>query len=1080
MSDRKLNLTVNLGARNRLSGPLEAARRQAARFSEGVSTARKNIRTLEQQTRKYARENENVRKSLVAYETAKARVAQLKEAHRALAQVSAEEKRELELARKARERAALALNDSRKAAEKAADALKVHNVELRHDEQDTAALDAVARRYTQTLKAQERELERVTALQRSYHQARNLKDRMTSGGMRMAMGGTAGGYAQARLLSEGVDFDFEMGRVQALTRLTKDSSELAALRAQARELGARTQYTSVEAAQGQGYLAMAGYSPEKIMAAMPGVLNAAASMDVDISFAADAISNIQTAMGMAADEAGRVGDVLTRTTNSLNVSFPEMAESMKYAGAYASMMGMELEETAAMIGIMGDGGIKGSMAGTAMKGLSRLATHEGAKAALKALKVDLTDAQGKIRPMVDVMEDIGRNLQRFDQVSQLALQKELWGQYATAGMKEVVMKAASGKLRAQTEENRNSKGDAERNARIRNDNLRGDFLALKSAFSDLRIELSERLDPVFRRVTQKLTALTRRAGVWMKAHPEAVRMIGLVAAGLTVAAVAAGSLAMGLARVLVPMAALRLSIGVLTGGRVGMPLLLSGVKRLLSMVPGFSRLSGAMKKTAGAADVLNVALIKTAWNGRGVMMRFRGWAVVWQYAAARVKKVAGALMRGGAAIRALGLRGLLQGLGGGFRTALLKVFSLLKAFSGAAVRTVRMVGTVIRVAVTGMGFLLTPVGALVAALIAAAVLIRKYWEPIKAFFVGYFSALMEKLAPLRERFISAFAPLSGLIEPVVALLKKIWKWFSDLFSPVQTAGAELEKCTKAGREFGEVVGDALAWVADKALSLVEGLNKVLAKLKLIPDEAEKAGEAVDNVGGNNKTQVPPAGENANGTATDSKTQVPPAGEEANGTATDNKTQVPPAGGEANNTATGNKPTVPATGQDGKPAPDGWTFGTEKFSVAEESTGTPATVKTPEDIRKLGDIVFKNRPPVRVVGGGWQEPRVNVPRSSLRDRLSSLWQGAGERLKAWGSSAPALTPAVSGALTPYTATPSRAAPSTVDSHDQYHFELHFHGVDMHDAGRLGEVVKNKLRELLRENEMRQRSRLCDRE
>lgn len=434
MSDRKLNLTVNLGARNKLSGPLEAARRQAARFAESVSAARKNIRNLEQQTKKYARENENVRKSLAAYETAKARVAQLKEAHRALAQVSAEEKRELELARKARERAALALNDSRKAADKAADALKVHNIELRRDGRDTATLDAVARRYTQTLKAQERELKRVTALQRSYHQARNLKDRMNSTGMRMTMGGIAGGYAQGRLLSEGMDFDFEMSKVQALTRLDKNSPELAALRAQARELGATTQYTSVEAAQGQGYLGMAGYSPDKIRAAMPGVLNAAASMDVDIAFAADAISNIQTSMGMTADEAGRVGDILTLTTTSANVNFQEMAESMKYAGAYAHMMGMDLEETAAMVGIMGDSGIKGSMAGTAMKGLSRLATDAGAQDALKALGVQLTDARGQIRPMVDVMEDIGRNLQRFDQVSQMALSKQLWGAYATAGM----------------------------------------------------------------------------------------------------------------------------------------------------------------------------------------------------------------------------------------------------------------------------------------------------------------------------------------------------------------------------------------------------------------------------------------------------------------------------------------------------------------------------------------------------------------------------------------------------------------------------------------------------------------------
>ncbi|EIX7348641.1 phage tail tape measure protein [Escherichia coli] len=1066
MSDRKLNLTVNLGAKNKLSGPLEAARRQAARFAEGVSAARKNIRDLERQTKKYARENENVRKSLAAYETAKARVAQLKEAHRTLAQVSGEEKRELELARKARERAALALNDSRKAAEKAAEALKAHNVALKRDERDTGTLDAAARRYTQTLKAQERELERVTALQRSYHRAKNLKDRMASAGMRMTMGGMAGGYAQGRLLSEGVDFNFEMSKVQALTRLDKHDPELAALRGQARELGAKTQYTSVEAAQGQGYLAMAGYSPEKIRAAMPGVLNAAASMDVDISFAADSISNIQTSLGMSADEADRVGDVLTRTITSANVNFQEMAESMKYAGAYAHMMGMDVEETVAMTGIMGDAGIKGSMAGTAMKGLNRLSTHAGAREALKALEVDLTDAHGRIRPMVDVMEDIGRNIQRFDQVSQLALQKELWGQYATAGLSVVVRKAASGELRARTEANRNSQGDAERNARIRNDNLKGDIRQLNSAFSDLRIELSERLDPVFRSVTQTLTDLTRQAGEWMKAHPDAVRMIGLTAAGLTIAAVAAGALAMGLATVLVPMAALRLSIGVLTGGRGGL-LFLPGILkniggRILSLVPGFSRLTGSMKKTAGTAEAVSAGLSGTGRSGRGAMMQVRGWAVLWQYATGRVKRATGALKSAGAAIRGLGLRGLSQALAGALRT------SLLNAFSGAAVRAVTMVGTVLRVVAIGLGFLLTPVGALVAALVTAAFMIWKYWAPVKAFFVGFFTAIREKLAPLHERFVRVFGGLAPLLDMVVDGLKKVITWFGHLLEPARTSGAELEKCTEAGRKFGEVVGDAVAWVAGKVLSLVEGLEWLLAKLELIPGEAEKATAAVKEV--------------KSGGAEDKKTEVPPDGKAANDRAEDNRPALPPTGKLSNGTAADNKASLPGTESDGKPAPpagDDWKFGTKTYSVDEDST-SGSTVKTPEDIQKLGDIVFRNRPPVRVVNGGWQEPRVNVPRSSLRERLSSLWQDTGNRLKSWVPVAPVMTPAVADGLTPYTGASSRPSPSTVDSHDQYHFELHFHGVDMRDAGRLGEMVKNKLRELLRENDVRQRSRLCDRE
>lgn len=55
-------------------------------------------------------------------------------------------------------------------------------------------------------------------------------------------------------------FDVDMSKVQAITWLSKESSELAALRAQARELGANTAFTAGEAAQGQGFLAMAGFT----------------------------------------------------------------------------------------------------------------------------------------------------------------------------------------------------------------------------------------------------------------------------------------------------------------------------------------------------------------------------------------------------------------------------------------------------------------------------------------------------------------------------------------------------------------------------------------------------------------------------------------------------------------------------------------------------------------------------------------------------------------------------------------------------------------------------------------------------
>ena len=66
-----------------------------------------------------------------------------------------------------------------------------------------------------------------------------------------------------------------MSRVQALTRIDKNSPQFKALREQALKLGSETQFTAGDAASGQAFLAMAGFTPQAIQAALPGVLSMA-------------------------------------------------------------------------------------------------------------------------------------------------------------------------------------------------------------------------------------------------------------------------------------------------------------------------------------------------------------------------------------------------------------------------------------------------------------------------------------------------------------------------------------------------------------------------------------------------------------------------------------------------------------------------------------------------------------------------------------------------------------------------------------------------------------------------------------
>jgi TP901 family phage tail tape measure protein len=129
------------------------------------------------------------------------------------------------------------------------------------------------------------------------------------------MGGSIA-YSAMRVLRPGMEFDAAMSQVQALTRLAKESEDLRLLREQARQLGATTSFTATDAAGGQGFLAMAGFTPQAIRDAMPGMLSLAKAAGQDLASAADIGSNILTGFNLKADQMGRACPRSTRRGSS--------------------------------------------------------------------------------------------------------------------------------------------------------------------------------------------------------------------------------------------------------------------------------------------------------------------------------------------------------------------------------------------------------------------------------------------------------------------------------------------------------------------------------------------------------------------------------------------------------------------------------------------------------------------------------------------------------------------------------------------------------------------------------------------
>ncbi|ECF3813544.1 phage tail tape measure protein, partial [Salmonella enterica subsp. enterica serovar Carmel] len=138
---------------------------------------------------------------------------------------------------------------------------------------------------------------------------------------------------------------------------------------------------------GQAFLAMAGFTPQAIQAALPGVLNMALAGGMDLGESADIGSNILSQFHLDPKEMDRVSDVLTAAFTRTNTDLTNIGEAMKYAGTGMAGLGVSVEQTTAMIGVMANVGLRGSIAGTGLQTtFSRLAAPTGkAASALKEL-----------------------------------------------------------------------------------------------------------------------------------------------------------------------------------------------------------------------------------------------------------------------------------------------------------------------------------------------------------------------------------------------------------------------------------------------------------------------------------------------------------------------------------------------------------------------------------------------------------------------------------------------------------------------------------------------------------------------
>ncbi|HEM8757162.1 TPA: phage tail tape measure protein [Enterobacter hormaechei] len=242
-------------------------------------------------------------------------------------------------------------------------------------------------------------------------------------------------------------------------------------------------------------------------------------------------------------------------------------------------------------------------------------------------------------------------------------------------------------------------------------------------------------------------------------------------------------------------------------------------------------------------DQQNDALRKLTQTATRYVLKLDGWITRNKSLATTIGVVAGG---------ALALIGVIGGIG-------LIAWPVVMGIN-AIIAAAGLLGTVFTVAggaiVTAVGAISLPVVAVAGAVVAGALLIRKYWEPISAFFSGVVEGLKAAFAPVAE----IFSPLTPVFDSIIEKLRGVWQWFTDLIAPVKATQETLDRCKNVGVAFGKALADALTAPLNVFNSLSGKVGWLLEKLGVIKKESDgldqTAAKASAAAGAQNGSYIP--------------------------------------------------------------------------------------------------------------------------------------------------------------------------------------------------------------------------------
>ena len=335
-------------------------------------------------------------------------------------------------------------------------------------------------------------------------------------------------------------FDDQMRATKAVTNAT--AAEFEAMTEKAKYLGRTTSYTASQVAGAMTELGRMGFSPGEINASIQSILDLARATGTGLSEAALIASGTLRAFNLDAGKMSDVVDILTATANNSAQTLTDLGESMKYAAPVAAEFGMSLRDTAKALGTMAQFTIKGSMAGTSLRNILLRMANKSTQKILTGIGVSVADVAGNMRPLADILNDVGVALGKVPQVERLGLLDQIFGMRAVTGGSKLTTESFE-RLNDAID---NFQGTARRTAAEMDAGIGGAFRILLSAVEGVALAVGDKLAPPITAIAKKLTDVNDVVAKWIDKNQTLVRVIGLTVGGLVVAGAALMAFGIGI------------------------------------------------------------------------------------------------------------------------------------------------------------------------------------------------------------------------------------------------------------------------------------------------------------------------------------------------------------------------------------------------------------------------------------------------------------------------------------------------------------------------------------------------------